>query len=152
MYLAEALAERAEAQARIHELKERLRQTARIQEGDEPAEDPQALLKEIEAIYQRHRQLVRAINATNAATEFDGATLADALIERDNLLQRRRFYTELAAASSTRQDRYSRNELRYISVLDVKELHAKADQLSRDFRKLDTRIQQKNWLTEVQGL
>ena len=40
MLLAEALAERAEAQARLDELRSRIVAVARVQEGDTPDEDP----------------------------------------------------------------------------------------------------------------
>ncbi len=151
MYLAEALAERTEVQARIHEVQNRLRQSARIQEGDELIEDPAALLAELDGLFRRQEELIRLINATNAATSFgdDGDTLADALVRRDNILQRRRFYAELADAASARQDRYSRSEVKFVAALDIRELRARADELSKLFRELDTRIQQKNWLTEV---
>lgn len=51
MLLAEALAERAEAQNRLKKLTERLGAVARVQEGDTPEEDPQALLEEAEALF-----------------------------------------------------------------------------------------------------
>ena len=40
MLLAEALAERAQAQERLNTLKDRLVATVRVQEGDEPDENP----------------------------------------------------------------------------------------------------------------
>ena len=47
MKLAEALQERADNSRRIEQLKVRLTDNALIQEGDQPAEDPQELLKEL---------------------------------------------------------------------------------------------------------
>ena len=44
MLLAEALAERAQAQERLNSLSDRLAATVRIQEGDEPDENPTDLL------------------------------------------------------------------------------------------------------------
>ena len=44
MLLAEALAERAQAQERLNSLHERLLTVARVQEGDTPDEDPQLSL------------------------------------------------------------------------------------------------------------
>lgn len=51
--LAEALSERAEAQARLESLRERLMSVARVQEGDVPDEDPAVLLAEAEAVARR---------------------------------------------------------------------------------------------------
>ena len=40
MKLAEALAERSDCQIRIEEMKKRLIRSARVQEGDQPADTP----------------------------------------------------------------------------------------------------------------
>lgn len=45
MKLATALAERHDLQRRLTELRQRLEQNARVQEGDTPAEEPAALLQ-----------------------------------------------------------------------------------------------------------
>ena len=45
MKLATALAERHDLQHRLTELRQRLEQNARVQEGDTPAEEPAALLQ-----------------------------------------------------------------------------------------------------------
>lgn len=74
MKLAEALAERAEAQRRYFQLKERLSLVARVQEGEEPDEDPAELLAEAEQLMDRLTWLIRRINATNMATAFDEET------------------------------------------------------------------------------
>ena len=50
MKLATALSERADVQRRLSQLHTRLNNNAKVQEGDEPAEDPKALLKELDAL------------------------------------------------------------------------------------------------------
>lgn len=150
MLLAEALARRAEAQDRLNKVQERLIAVARVQEGDTPEEDPQALLREGQALLEEIETLVRRINHTNSRTGLDEqTTLTDAIARRDSLLRARRLYNAVADAASTRQDRYSRNEIRYVSTLSVAELRATTDRLSKDYRELDTRIQQLNWTTEL---
>lgn len=90
MKLAEALAERAAARTRLAELHGRLEASVLVQEGDEPAEDPAALLAEADRVLERLEHLVRPINATNAATPFDaGRTVTDAIAARDTLARRR---------------------------------------------------------------
>ena len=150
MLLAESLARRAEAQDRLNKVQERLIAVARVQEGDTPEEDPQALLREGQALLEEIETLVRRINHTNSRTNLDEqTTLTDAIARRDSLLRARRLYNAVADAASTRQDRYSRNEIRYVSTLSVAELRATTDRLSKDYRELDTRIQQLNWTTEL---
>jgi len=48
MKLAEALILRSDLQKRIEQLRHRLTNNAKVQEGDAPAEKPEALLKELE--------------------------------------------------------------------------------------------------------
>jgi hypothetical protein len=84
MKLAEALAERSDSQSRIEELKKRLTRSARVQEGESPAEDPATLLAELDGLIDRLLELVGAINRTNSRTEFgELRTVSDAIAERD---------------------------------------------------------------------
>ncbi|KQB87467.1 DIP1984 family protein [Corynebacterium lowii] len=150
MKLAEALAERAEAQRRYAQLRERLRLVARVQEGEEPGEDPAALLAEAEHLLERITWLVRRINATNMATPFDKEhTLTDAIALRDEAKERRTLYADLAKAASTRQDRYSRSEIRYVASVNVAEMRALMDTAAKEYRQWDTGIQQVNWSTDL---
>ena len=152
MLLAEALAERAQAQERLNSLHERLLTVARVQEGDTPDEDPQKLLRELDGVAGRIDELVQAINATNIATAFDEKrNLMEALALRDGLLRKRRIYHDLAQRAGTRSDRYSRTEIKFVSTIPVAELRKRVDDLSKQYRELDTRIQQLNWNTELKN-
>ena len=71
MKLAEALAERSDCQVKIEEIKKRLIRSARVQEGEQPAEDTTELLAESERVFARLLELVSAINRTNSKTAFD---------------------------------------------------------------------------------
>lgn len=150
MLLAEALAERAEAQNRIKLLSERLRRVARVREGEEPAEDPVALLEELEKLYDLVEALMRRIEATNCATLFDAhLTLSGAIARRDVALQRRRFYTTLADSASAQHGVLDSGDIRYRATVNVADLRAEADRASTEYRVLDSRIQQLNWATEL---
>src|SRR5579863_1816166 len=106
MKLAEALAARSDCQNRIEEMKKRLIRSARVQEGDQPAEDTTQLLAETDRIFVRLLELVSAINRTNSKTAFDNErTISDAIAERDLAGKRRDFLAGIAEAASTRQDR-----------------------------------------------
>lgn len=117
--------------------------------GDTPAEDPSALLAEAAHLLEEIETLVRRINHTNAQTPFEGATLTDAIARRDALLRARRLYAQVADAGSSRQDRYSRSEVRYVPTVDVAALRRMADDASKAYRELDTKIQQLNWSTQL---
>ena len=149
--LAEALAARADAQRRLEELRTRIRDNATHQEGEDPAEDANALLQEAERIAAELTVLVRRINATNATTLVEGVgTITDAIAERDGLSARRKLLADAAASATGRGSfRVIRSELRMVSALDVPELRRRADDLARRRRELDLRIQEADWTTDV---
>jgi hypothetical protein len=141
---------RPHSKKRIEEIKSRLPTSARIQEGEEPAEDSSELLSEADRIYARLLELISAINRTNSRTAFDNErTISDAIAERDVLGKRRDFLTGVAGSGSSRWDRYSRSEVRYVMTVPVGKLRADADQLAKQYRQLDLRIQELNWSTEI---
>ena len=150
MKLAEALAERSDCQNRIEEMKKRLIRSARVQEGDQPAENTTELLAETERTFARQLELVSAINRTNSKTAFDNErSISDAIAERDVVGKRRDFLAGIAEAASTRQDRYSKSEVRFVATVSVGKLQAEVDQLAKRYRELDTRLQELNWKTEL---
>jgi len=150
MKLAEALAERSDCQIRIEEMKKRLIRSARVQEGEEPAEDTTELLAETERVFARLLELVSAINRTNSKTAFgDERSISDAIAEREVVGKRRDFLVGIAEAGSTRQDRYSKSEVRFVATVSVGRLQTQVDRLAKRYRELDTRLQELNWKTEL---
>lgn len=150
MKLAEALILRADCQKRFAQLKARALRGAKIQEGDAPAEDPQEILREAERVAAQLDELIKRINRTNSATTLrDGVTISDALADRDVLAMRRALYADLADAASVTQARYTRSEVKYLSTVAVAEVQKRADDLARDYRETDARIQELNWQTEL---
>ncbi|OBF59765.1 hypothetical protein A5756_04705 [Mycobacterium sp. 852002-53434_SCH5985345] len=154
MKLAEALSLRADALRRIEQLRTRIVSNARYQEGEEPAEDAAALLAEVEGVLVDYEALIRRINRTNAATTIgtDG-TLTDALARRDALRWRHHVLKSAAdAAAGSNQQGYSRqlrSELKMLSALTVANVRLQADQVARELRELDVRIQRSNWEVDL---
>jgi len=148
--LAEALAERSDCQIRLEELKKRLLRVARVQEGEQPAEDTTELLAEMDGVCERLESLISAINRTNARTAFDETrTISDAIALKDVTAKKRDLLAGLAEAATTRQDRYSKSEVRFVATLPVADLQKRIDQLSKLYRQTDTRLQELNWRTEL---
>jgi hypothetical protein len=148
--LAEALALRADATRRVEQLRTRIVANARFQEGEEPAEDAQSLLAEAGAVLDELEGLIRRINRTNAATRIGPeGTITDALARRDVLRTRHSVVTAAADAAVGRSQagmgRQLRSELKMLAALPVAQLRAQADDLARQIRELDVRIQQSNW-------
>jgi hypothetical protein len=150
MKLAEALALRADLNKRMQQLRMRLQRNARAQEGDQPAEDPKALIAELEGVARELESLIQRINRTNSATELDaGVTIADAIATRDMLASKNEIYRNLADAAAFTQDYRTKSEVRFYSTVSVSEIQAKVDSLARQHRELDTRIQESNWKTDL---
>ena len=150
MKLAEALAERSDCQNRLDELKKRVVRSARVQEGEKPAEDSAELLAEIEHVFARLLELVTSINRTNAMTTFDQKrTISDAIATRDLFGKKRDLLAGLAEAASTRQDRYSKSEVKFVATVSISQLQKQIDLLSKQYREVDTRLQELNWNTEL---
>ena len=149
MKVAEALALRADLQRRLEQLKQRLLKNARVQEGDQPAEAPDELQEEFESCARELISLIQRINRTNASSRLDSGTLADALAQRDVLKLRVAAYRELAAAASTTQARTTRSEVKFVSTVSVAATQRKADDLAKELRQLDTRIQEADWKTDL---
>lgn len=150
MKLAEALILRADGQKRIEQLKQRLIRNAKVQAGDQPAEEPEKLLEELERVAGDVLSLIRRINRTNAATELtQGQTLADAIAGRDVLRLRASIHRDLAQAATITQDRYSKSEVKFVSTMDVRRMQKRADDLAKEIRLLDTSIQETNWRVDL---
>lgn len=150
MKLAEALVLRADNQRRLEQLKQRLIRNAKVQEGDNPAENPVELVEEINRVAHEVMLLVQRINRTNATTTLDdGMHISDALAARDTLALRQSVYRELAQTASVVQDRFTRSEIKFRSTVDIAEVQKEADRLANEYRALDSRIQQHNWITDL---
>ncbi len=150
MKLAEALVLRADVQKRVAQLRTRLQQSALIQEGEQPPENPQELLNELDQLLSQLVDLIKRINRTNMQTVFsEGSSLADAIAQRDNLSLRYSVINDVAATASDRIDRYGRSEIRKVSTVDVPALRRQLDETARQRRELDTAIQSANWSTDV---
>jgi DNA repair exonuclease SbcCD ATPase subunit len=149
MKLAEALNQRADLQKRIAQLRERLSNNVKVQEGDQPAEKPEDLFAELERSLKELETLIVRINRTNQETVWEGQTLTEMIAAKDMLSLHLSSLRAVLEAANVRSDRFSRNEIKFVRTIDVNELQKKVDDLSRDLRELDSRLQQANWMTDL---
>ena len=149
MKLAEALNQRADLQKRIAQLRERLSNNVKVQEGDQPAEKPEDLFAELERSLKELETLIVRINRTNQETVWEGQTLTEMIAAKDMLSLHLSSLRAILEAANVRSDRFSRNEIKFVRTIDVNELQKKVDDLSRDLRELDSRLQQANWMTDL---
>ncbi len=149
MKIAEALIERADIQKRIEQLRDRLSNNALVQEGEEPAEDPTSLLSELDRLEKRLCELVARINLTNANTVSGGMTVTEMLSLRDCLAQKNDIMRDFLRAASQKWMRGRGSEIVVKSTVSVSELQKQVDDISKQLRELDTRIQGINWNTDL---
>ena len=149
MKLAEALLERADLQNRMAQMNDRLNNNARVQEGEKPAEDPKALLKELAAMTERLETLVAQVNMTNSQTLVNGEPLTVLLARRDAWRQQLNLLRSFLDTASSLSDRARLSEIRIVSTVKVAEMQKDVDQKSKALRELDAAIQAANWTTEL---
>lgn len=150
MILAEALTVRKELRTRLDDLKTRLMQSAVVQQGDQPPEDPEVLLLELETQLTTYARLVARIHRTNLAAKLpDGSSVTEAVAARDALDERVATLRTLANHAGKVNERYTSSELRYLPTVNVALLRMEVDSSAQERRKLDVAIQQVNWRTEV---
>ena len=151
MKLATALSERAELQRKLTELGARLNNNAKVQDGEAPAEDPQALLAELDGALVRLAELMARINLTNSSTKTpaEGVTITELLAKRDCLKKRVQFMRSFLDSASSKVDRYSKTEIRVVSTVDVPALQKQVDAASKALRETDEKLQELNWTTEL---
>ena len=149
MKLAEALQERADLNRNIEQLRSRLVNNVIVQENEKPAEDPQALIKELDGAVSRLEELMKRINQTNCMTISEGKSITELIAERDALKVKIAVYKDIVSNASQTARRARMSEIKILSAVDVRELQKKIDDMSKEFRVTDNRIQALNWSTEL---
>lgn len=150
MKLAEGLSVRKDLQTRIEQLKVRLLNNMKVQEGDQPSERPEDLLKELDGCLKQLQDMMFRINATNMHTVKDGRTLTEMMAAREVLGKRVQILREAFDRATQSQDRYGRNEIKYVMTVDIPALRKQIDKYSKQLRELDMEIQALNFATELE--
>jgi hypothetical protein len=150
--LAELLIGRKAEKNNLAFLEGRLKANAKVQEGEKPQEDPAEILAAIVVSLQKIEILTRKINASNERTAWgteEFVTLADALARRDLVSKHRRILTAALDAITVKEPRFGRMEIKYIPMLDTAFILSQIDMVTKAYAELETKIQQRNWTTEV---
>lgn len=158
--LAEALLIKSDLQKLLLSLKMRLGDNAKIQEGDTPAEDPNALLLQVSDVAQKLRDVNFLIHKTNECTPLMGDDFLDkngipntllwALCERDKLIEEHKIIGHTLECAKIDAVRHSGREIKWQRAVDVDALQKQYDTLAKHIRKLNIKIQETNWHTDVQ--
>ncbi len=150
MKLAEALIERKAIKTKMEELKKRIYQNAKIQEGTQAIENPLELIAELKKESVKFEQLVARINRTNnAAFVTEDLSMMEAIVKKDMLNYRHFILTNLADKATPTNDRYSQREIRDVPNVEISQIRKMADDVAKEYRQLDSKIQECNWHTEL---
>ena len=149
MKLAQALILRADTQKRLEQLKGRLLDNAKMQENERPSEDPKLLLKELDRLSDELFRLILAINLTNSSAKFENVSLTEMIAKKDTLSQKASVLRDFAKSASQKVDLYSNSEIKILSSVDVVTLQKQIDELSKEIRELDMKLQEANWQVDL---
>ena len=150
MKLAEALSIRKDLQKRIQQLEQRIKSNVKVQEDDEPLEDPNELMKELHSCLVQLEELIGRINLTNINTKnAEGLSITQLIAQKDTLTMRIGILRNIYSEATNIFSRYSPTEIRQECVIDVKQLGKQIDDYSARLRKVDMEIQGLNFLTEL---
>lgn len=150
MKLAEALSVRKDLQNKIDQLEDRLKSIVKIQEGDEPDEAAEDLLSELQNAAVQLEDVIYRVNRTNLHAVIDGEPITKLIARKDVLTKEIGILRNVLKVASERESRYSRNEIKYVRTIDTAELRKKVDRLSAELRRVDLRIQEANWMFELE--
>lgn len=142
MKLAEALCIRAELQKKASQLEGQLKSIAKIQEGDEPSE--------LQNITGQLEELIYRINVTNLHTIRDGEPITRMIARKDVLTLQAGILRNVLKEATGKDFRYRRNEIKYVTTIDTARLRKKIDSVSAELRETDLKIQETNWMTELE--
>ena len=150
MKLAEALLIRSEKQKKLFQLKARIANNVKVQDGDSPNEDPNALIIEANQVITELATLIEKIHRTNALSQTsEGESLLSLLNKRDELEMRHKLLSDANDMASNEAARYSPREIKWKVMVSVSALQKQADDLSMKLRKLNLVIQANNWQIDL---
>lgn len=151
MKVAEALMLRADLQKKLASLRERVARNAVVQDGEQPHEDPEALIGEAVAALEQLESLVCRVNLANTQNKLpDGRTLTEAIARRDALTQQHSLIQAAIAGSNKEPDRYSMSEIKWVATVDIAGLQKRSEDLAQRIRELNAQIQEANWNTDIE--
>lgn len=130
-------------------MKTRLKESAKVQEGDTPPENLAELRRELDAMLSQLEKLIYRINLTNLHATDGGESLTAMIARKDVLRMRVGVMREVINFVSESDSRYSRAEIKTVRIMDVPEARHVLDRYSKELRELDIRLQGLNWTIDL---
>ncbi|MEG1637821.1 MAG: DIP1984 family protein, partial [Cellulosilyticaceae bacterium] len=106
--------------------------------------------KELADVLNQQEHIVKSINRTNVSVIVaKEESLADLIISRDLMKKKRNILSAIMQEAVIKQDRYSRTEVKFVNTIKISDLQKEIDGVSKLYRELDVKIQEKNWTVEL---
>lgn len=93
-------------------------------------------------------ELTYRINHTNMQTVHEGETLTRMIARKDTLTLRISVMRDVLS-HVIENDRYGRNEIKYIRTIDVPAFRKEMDAYAKQLRELDLKLQSLNWTVDL---
>ena len=106
-------------------------------------------MNELDSACKQLEELISRINITNSATVRDGKSITVMIAERDTLSLRLGIYRDFLNNASAVVNRVTHTEIKIRPSVDVNKVQKMIDDMSKEYRLLDTSIQELNWTTEL---
>jgi ferritin-like metal-binding protein YciE len=150
MKIAEALINRADLQKKISQIKIRLSNNSKIQEGEKPTEEPKTLIQELDICLVQLEELIVSINKANINNIVeDKKSIMDLIAAKEVLKLNISIKREFFNSASQLVQNYSKTEIKVYSTIDVVKVQKELDSLSQQLRKLEIKIQESNWKFDI---
>ena len=149
MKLAEALNLRSTLLKQIAELKRRLEDCVKIQEGEEPLDSAEELLNELNSKIAQLYRLVYQINLTNLQVKDEGKSITELLAERDALSNKTQVLNGCLFRLTENSVRYKSDEIRFVRTVDPSVFRKKYNEESAKLRQLNLKIQMLGWTHDL---
>ena len=139
----------ADLNRNIEQLQSRLNNNVLVQEGEEPAEDPQKLKEMLDESIARLAYLIKCINQTNCQTIIDGKSLTELIAQKDALSLKIHAYKDIVYTAAQSVYRARNTEIKIKQTINVASWQAEIDQMAKNLRLLDNKLQENNWQTDL---
>lgn len=98
---------------------------------------------------ERLTYLIAQLNQTNCETKVDGQSLTEIIAKKDALSLKIHVYRDIVYASSKTSYRARNTEIKIKSAIPVTNWQTEIDQMAKELRLLDNKLQENNWKTDL---
>ena len=150
MKLGEAILKRDEYIKKQEELKKRVKSNVAVKDDNENNENPNDLIKEYIEINNELSDLIIKIDNKEHETKLHiGISISDAVRIRDKLYREMEIYKTVLKELNSKDYRNAKNEVKMKVLVNVKDIQAEADKLSKAYSDIDVIIQSANWNVDL---